>query len=210
MMRTAIFLAFLLLSSSVNLERIVLQDYEDPTVRVSTGVYLQHAPQGSIIYSQTTPIIFTVQLGHHKIQNFHSEALVDFCNDNPQSVFHPLCLIRSTLRQNLDNAADKLETIFKAMTGLAEYPRYPDVRFRTHGKPAEEPEDRFERVQSLNISTTSPSVPMSTNSPVTQSSTTLSTTSTTTSTTPSTTSTSTTAPSFGEDDYESNVITTHT
>ena len=120
------------LSSCVFADRVIPQEYKDPSVRISTGIYLKPAPPESIIYSQTTPIVFSVQLGYQKIQTFHSEALDDFCDANLDAEFHPLCLIRSTLRLNLDNAAKRLSKIYLAMTGLNEYPRFPDVRFKMH------------------------------------------------------------------------------
>jgi hypothetical protein len=93
----------------------VRSDPTPPTIQVSSGIYLRHAPPDMVLFRDHATILFRVNLGFHHREDHLHHLLISSCAGH-EAHYRSLCLLAVPLTRNLQSLNEKLDFIHSAMT----------------------------------------------------------------------------------------------
>lgn len=89
------------------------------TVKVSSGFYLKEVSKHTLIFSETTPLIISLNFTWSPKQDFLPNHYVNRCKIHS---FEPACIIHKQLIQNLQSLNDRIEVLYSTLTDEHAYP----------------------------------------------------------------------------------------
>lgn len=102
--------------------------YITPKLKDSPGVFITPAPSTTILFSQTTPIIFNISLGF--TSKFPFDQIQTFCPTNSiRSDFSPICTLSQHIDDTLERLNTRLNTMMLSLTSLPPPLLSPTLKF---------------------------------------------------------------------------------